>query len=66
MVDNLVKYLLTPTGQIAVIIAIAEICKRVELVNAKFIPLVDLFLGLVSGILIYGYVSGYGIAKGHL
>ncbi len=64
LADNLITYLLTPAAQVAMIMALAEICKRMEFVNAKFIPLVDLFLGLASGIFVYGYILDYGIEKG--
>lgn len=62
-VDELIQYLLTPTAQIALIIALAELIKRTGL-ETRWIPLVDLVLGLVSGICIYGIAMGYGILNG--
>lgn len=64
MADDLIMYLLTPAAQVAMIMGLAELCKRMGLVNPKFIPLVDLLLGLASGILVYGYILNYGVAKG--
>lgn len=51
-INELVTTLLTPAMQIALIIAIAEVVKRLGL-DSKWIPLVDLGLGLCSGLLIY-------------
>lgn len=61
-INELIKYLLTPVAQIALIIGIAEMMKRLGIAS-KFIPLIDLGLGLVSGICIYGLSMGYGIAE---
>ena len=63
MVEDLITYLLTPASQLAIIIALAELVKKLGL-NIKYIPLVDLFLGLVSGICVYGLMLGYGLANG--
>ena len=61
--DELVTFLYTPLSQVGLIMGIAEIIKRAGL-EAKYIPLVDIGLGLLSGIGIYGYGLGYGLAKG--
>lgn len=60
---ELLLYLLTPVAQVALIIGIAEIVKRLGL-PTRFIPLVDLFLGLISGIVVYGISKGYGMING--
>ena len=62
-IKELIAYLLTPVAQVALIIGIAELVKRVGL-NSKWIPLVDLGLGLASGIGVYGFALGYGIVNG--
>ncbi len=49
---ELITTLLTPVMQVALIMAIAEVVKRLGL-NTKYIPLVDLGLGICSGLLIY-------------
>lgn len=49
---ELISTLLTPIVQVALIMAIAEVVKRLG-VKVKYIPLVDLALGLCSGLLIY-------------
>lgn len=64
-INELMTYLLTPMAQVAVIIGLAEIIKRAGL-DAKYIPVLDIFLGLISGVCVYGYMMGYGIAKGIL
>lgn len=62
-ITDLIGYLLTPTAQIALIIGIAELIKRAGM-NSKYVPLVDVALGLVSGICVYGLAMGYGILNG--
>lgn len=63
-VDELIKYLLTPIGQIAIIIAFAEMIKKLEIVPKKFIPLIDVILGIMSGLVVFGYSMGLGAIKG--
>lgn len=63
--DEFVDDLCTPVVQIGLIIGLAEIMKSLG-IDAKFIPLVDLVLGLISGILVYGLEYGYGIFKGSI
>lgn len=62
-INELLTYLFTPVAQVAVIIGLAEIIKRAGL-DKRYIPMVDLVLGLISGIFVYGYVLEYGIADG--
>lgn len=59
------EYLLSPVAQVALVIGIAEIIKKIGL-DKKWIPVVDVVLGLISGILLYGISLGYGIANGVL
>ena len=61
--DELITYLLTPAVQIALIIGLAEVIKRIGF-NVKYIPLIDLGLGLVSGICVFGLMLGYGWETG--
>ena len=63
-VDELIKYLLTPVGQIAIIIALAEMIKKLEIVPKKCIPLIDVILGIISGLVVFGYSMGLGAIKG--
>jgi hypothetical protein len=62
--DELIKYLLTPVGQIAIIMALAEMIKRLDIVPKKFIPLIDVVLGIISGLVVFGYSMGLGAIKG--
>lgn len=62
-IGELIAYLLTPAAQIGLIIGIAELCKRLG-APAKLIPVVDLVLGIVSGVCVYGISLGYGILNG--
>ena len=59
--EELITYLLTPVAQVALIMGLAEIIKRLG-VNSKWIPLVDLGLGILSGVVVYG--MKYGITNG--
>ena len=61
--DELIKYLLSPAAQIGLIIGIAEVFKRVG-AKPKFIPLLDLGLGLISGVFVYGLLLRQGIGIG--
>lgn len=51
-INELIAYLLTPAAQVALIIALAELIKRLGL-DKRYIPLVDLGLGIISGVVIY-------------
>ena len=60
---ELTAYLLTPAAQVALIIGLAEIVKQCGL-DKKWVPLVDVGLGLISGIGVYGVLLGQGIVNG--
>ena len=62
-IDELVTFLFTPLSQVGLIIGVAEIIKKAGL-ESRYIPLVDIGLGLLSGIGVYGIGMGYGIVKG--
>lgn len=61
--NELIKFLLTPTAQVALIIGIAELLKRIG-VPTRFIPLIDLVLGIISGICVYGLMLDVTIPYG--
>lgn len=62
-IKELVDYLLTPAVQVALIIGIAEVMKKVGFV-VKYIPLLDLVLGIISGVCVYGLMMNLGIPTG--
>ena len=64
-IEDLITYLLTPVAQVALIIGLAEIAKKVGLPK-RWIPLLDLGLGIVSGVIVYGIALNYGIVNGIL
>lgn len=64
-IDELIIYLLAPASQVALIMGIAEVLKKIGL-NPKFVPVVDLLLGIVSGICVFGLLLGYGVGYGVL
>ena len=55
MTNELIEYLLSPIVQIALIVGLAEMVKGFGL-EKRWIPLVDLCLGLLSGIFVYHFV----------
>lgn len=63
--EELLVYVLSPTAQVGIIIGLAEIIKRLG-VPSKWIPVVDVVLGLILGVLVNGLLAGYGIAQGVL
>ena len=63
--ENLINYLLAPAGQVALIIGLAQLIKNLGL-NAKYIPLVDVLLGLVSGLVVYGHEMKLGLLRGFM
>lgn len=62
--NDLITYLLSPVAQVALIIGLAEVIKRMNWFDKEYIPIVDVVLGLTSGILVYGQMMGMGIGKG--
>lgn len=61
--NELIAYLLTPVAQVALIIGLAEVCKRAGLAK-RWIPILDLVLGVISGVGCYGMALGYGAVNG--
>lgn len=64
-IDEFMTYLFTPIVQVALIIGLAEVVKRLGM-ETRFIPLFDVAIGLIGGIMIYGMNLGYGILRGTL
>lgn len=56
-INEIITYLFTPVAQVALIMAIAELVKRMGL-DSRYIPLVDLGLGVLSGIVVYTIYTG--------
>lgn len=49
---EMAAFLATPAAQVALVIGIAEVCKRLG-VPARLIPVIDLVLGTVTGLTVY-------------
>jgi len=64
-IDEFMTYLFTPIVQVALIVGLAEVVKRLGM-ETRFIPLFDVAIGLIGGIMIYGVNLGYGILRGAL
>lgn len=62
-VGQIIAYLFTPVVQVALIIGLAELIKDLG-IEKRWIPLVDLALGLTSGIFVYGIAQGQGLLNG--
>lgn len=62
-INELTTYLFTPIAQVAIIMAIAEVVKQLGL-NTKYIPLVDIGLGLIAGLLVYTAHLGFAPIEG--
>lgn len=60
---ELVNYLLSPMAQVATIIALAEVAKKVGMPK-KYIPLLDLILGIIDGIAVFGIYQQRGVVVG--
>ena len=62
-INEIIAYLFTPAAQIALIMALAELIKRLGL-DSRYIPLVDLGLGILSGVVIYTIYAGHHPIEG--
>ena len=61
--DELINYLLSPVGLTALVMGIAEMCKKCGL-PSKWIPIVDVCMGILGGIMVFGLEMNYGAFKG--
>ena len=62
-INELITFLFTPAAQVALIIALAELIKGLGL-DHKYIPLVDVALGLICGIMSYTVYQGFQPVEG--
>lgn len=62
-VKELIAYLVTPVVQIALIMGLAEVLKKMGMPK-KYIPMFDLVFGIVASIIIYSIGMGYTIIEG--
>lgn len=59
---DLITQLITPMGQIALIMALAELCKQLGL-NKRWIPIIDVILGLISGLGVFYLLLHYSVPE---
>lgn len=59
---DLISQLITPMGQVALIMALAELCKQLGL-NKRWIPIVDVILGLISGLGVFYLLLHYSVPE---
>ena len=62
-IDDLIAYIFTPAAQVMLVIGLAEVAKKVGF-PIRWIPLLDLGLGIVTGIIAFGLILGYGMTVG--
>lgn len=60
---EILQYLVSPVAQVSFVMAIAEIAKGLGL-PSKFIPILDVILGVGLGVLVYTFSQGMGVAEG--
>lgn len=60
-----INEILTPSGIVGIIIAICEVIKNLGFPK-KYIPIVDLVLGLAMGICVYGLYLHHGMVEAAL
>lgn len=64
-IEEMLATFVSPATQVSILVGLAEVIKNMGVPN-RFVPLVDLVLGVSMGIYTYGYTLGYGVAKGAL
>ena len=52
-IEQLMTYLVTPVAQVMLIIGLAEVIKKLEIMPTNFIPLADLAMGILMSIAVY-------------
>lgn len=60
---DLINQLINPVGQVALVMALAELFKQVGF-DKKYIPVVDVILGLISGVGVFSFLLHYSVAEG--
>lgn len=60
---ELINQLITPVGQVALVMALAELFKQVGF-GKKYIPVVDVILGLISGVGVFSFLLHYSVEEG--
>lgn len=62
-VNELLTYLVSPVAQVVIVMGFAEIAKGLGL-PSRFIPVLDVVVGIALGLLIHTAFSGMGIIEG--
>lgn len=52
-IDQLMTYLVTPVAQVMLIIGLAEVIKKLNIMPNNFIPVADLAMGILLSIAVY-------------
>lgn len=60
---EILTYIVSPAAQISFVMAIAEIAKNLGL-PAKYVPILDVVLGMIIGILVFTLYQGMGWVEG--
>ena len=59
-INDLITYLVTPVAQVMLIIGLAEVIKKLDIMPTNFIPVADLVMGIAMSIAVYW---SYGIVN---
>ena len=62
-ISTLLNYLISPIAQVSFVMAIAEIAKNLGL-DSRFVPILDVVLGIILGVLIFTIYQSMGIVEG--
>nr|DAQ18380.1 MAG TPA: holin [Caudoviricetes sp.] len=60
--NELINQLITPVGQVALVMALAELFKQAGF-DKKYIPIVDVVLGLISGLGVFCLLLHYPVVE---
>lgn len=52
-IDQLITYLVTPVAQVMLIIGLAEVIKRLNIMPNNFIPVADIAMGIIFSLAVY-------------
>lgn len=63
--NDLIIYLISPIGAVLLIMGLAELCKRTGL-ESKWIPALDVVMGLCFGLTVYTWYQGFHPVEGVL
>lgn len=61
---DLLNYLVSPAAQVLFIMAIAELAKKNFGLDARYVPILDVILGIILGLGVFTISQGFGVVEG--